>query len=127
MEGSLAARAETSIGSAQEELTKVMGKEVFWAAKDAFAEADLNAAQKTEALQQIFSQIHEADSTWSARQKLADNAAAIFIGEDRPFGLLVDKNGALWTTPDYLKSGAFEPIGGHMKYVADYTKWTGAQ
>lgn len=46
---------------------------------------------------------------------------AIFTGEARPFGLLVDKDGGIWTTPNVLDAGTF--ADDLITYIPDFKSW----
>ena len=101
----------------------VVGRDVFQIARQVVARSDLNALQKANLLESIFSEITAADASWSASRGPAFGAEAMFTGETRPFGLIVDKQGVVWTTKDVDAAGGIARVDGKLQYVPDLTKW----
>jgi hypothetical protein len=87
----------------------------------------LNAAQKAGALEKIFMEITAADPSRRASRGTAAGAEALFTGDARPFGLLVDKNGGIWQTMNIIEGGKFSTVEGKLTYIPEMTKWTKVQ
>jgi hypothetical protein len=104
--------------------TDVVGREIFALARDVAVKSELSAAEKASALEKIFLEINAEDSSWMARRGPVKGAEAIFTGDARPFGLIVDSEGGIWQTKNIVESGKFIKDGSELKYLPDFAKWT---
>lgn len=76
--------------------------------RDVAVKAELSAAEKATALEGIFREITAADTTWRASRGLVLGAEALFTGDARPFGLLVDSQGGVWQTKNMVSSSTYQ-------------------
>lgn len=96
------------------------GKELYAQVRDLLAGTDdLSAIQKAAIFEAATKRINAIDSSWSATRGNPKNAFAIFMGEARPFGFLVDHQGGIWTIKDFFNSGGFNIFTG----IVDFSKW----
>jgi hypothetical protein len=103
--------------------TDVVGREIFAIARDVAVKSELSAAEKASALEGIFREISAADASWQANRGPVLGAEAFFTGDARPFGLIVDSQGAVWQTKNIAEGGKFVMDGGQLKYLPDFSKW----
>jgi hypothetical protein len=101
----------------------VRAKEVLQVAKQAASSASMSAGEKAAALEKVFTEISAADTSWHFKRRRALGCQALFTGEQRPFGLLVDNQGVLWETLDFHVAGKYGEAGGAFQYVPDFAKW----
>jgi hypothetical protein len=105
-----------------------IGRDMLDVAKKVLArDITLNPQQKVEALEFITKQMNQIDTQWSAKSGPIFNAAAMYTGELRPFGILIDWAGKVWVTQNVNLSGTHQKINGAWTYVADFSKWNRVQ
>ena len=93
------------------------GKELYAQVRELLAGTDdLSAVQKAAIFEAASKRINEIDSSWSATRGFPTNAFAIFMGEARPFGFLVDHQGGIWTIKDFFNSGGFDIFTGIIDF-----------
>jgi hypothetical protein len=115
-------RGAGAIGEASQ---KVVGAEVWLAARDAFTRSSLDAIDKANALEQVLEQINRADTSFLFERGKVVGGSAIFTGDARPFGLIVDAEGFLWKTGNFHEAGRLVGLGqGSLIYQPNWSLWT---
>jgi RHS repeat-associated protein len=81
-----------------------------------------SAAEKVQLFEGLAGQIAErSGGSWTATRGAATNAAGVWVGEGRPFGLAIDNAGKVWTTQNIHEGATFGASG---SITIDFSKWT---
>jgi len=96
---------------------QVIGREAYLAARSAFTQSSLDAIDKANALEEVLVQINAADKNFLFQRYFCEGGSAFFKGDARPFGLIVDAEGFLWKTDNFLVGGQLVPLGTSSKLI----------
>lgn len=106
-----------------EVLKSKSGKEMLGETIDYLKSQRMKANERMLELERFTKAISQRDTTWWARKADVSNAEGLLIGEQKPYGVLVDRFGQMWKTHDIIASGKFANQGGNLVYEADYKLW----
>ena len=94
--------------------------ELFGIIRDVIAKTPMNAQERVSAFRKAFKAFMDTHDGFVIKEAPSRGVEAFWIGDARPFGLVVDQTGKTWKHGAWHTAGTWDP---GMVFVPDLSKW----